>query len=118
MFTLKNYTRYSNVSEVHFVHDFGTDDVDDVVYQADHSPMKVDVSEYPYTVYHLTFASLGHSILNSLDVSRRNYCPGVSNPTGLVVRSVPFSINLLSSPADSAIPNADRLPLPNLNWQF
>ena len=118
MFTLENYTRYSNVSEMHFVHDFGTDDADDIAYQVDHSPMKVDVSDYPYTIYHLTFASLGHSILNSLDVSRRNYCPGVSNPTGLVVRSVPFSINLLSSPAGSAIPDAERLPLPDLNWQF
>ena len=110
--------RYSNCSEVHFVHDTGSDEDYEVGYQTDHIPLKVDINDYPYTVYHLTFASLGPSILNLLDVSSRNYLPGVHNPGGIQVRSTPFSTNLISANNHIAVPESDKLPLPVLNWQF
>ena len=103
---------------MHFVHDFGSTVDGDPVFQADHVSLKVDPANYPYTLYHLTFASLGSNILNSLDVSFRHFCPGVSNPTGLQVRSVPFDIDLLAPSTSSTIPDEEKLPLPALNWQF
>ena len=103
---------------MHFVHDFVPADADDITYQSDHMPLKVDTVEYPFTVYHLTFASLGPSILNGLDVSCRNYCPGVSFPTGLKVRSTSFSTNLISPVEQPPVPDDEKLPLPALNWQF
>ena len=102
---------------MHFVHDFGPG-VPEVGFQSDHEPIKVEPADYPYRIYHLTFASLGPSILNCLDVSCREYMPGVSYPAGIKVRSVPSDISLISPRTQSDVPADEKLPLPVLNWQF
>ena len=83
--------------------------------QADYAPMNLDPM-YPYVTYHYSFASLGRSVLNSLDVGFRTFAPGVVNPMGIKVLTVPHTVNLLSA---GVAADADILDSPPaLNWHF
>ena len=105
---------YSNASDCHFVHDFGTDE--ELGSQYDHVHIKLDRLEYTYNTYHYSFAALGESILNSINVGARLYSPGVFNPHGLFIRTQPFSTNLYSDCA--TVPQLPALPKYDWNFEF
>ena len=115
MFTLEHYVRYSHASECHFVHDFGT--AEELGLQYDHYPIKLDRKKYRYNTYHYAFASLGESILNSLNVGARTFSPGVDNPRGLVIRTQPFGTDLYAD-TESDIVVEDMPALPEYDWDF
>ena len=115
MYTLEHYVLYSTASECHFVHDFGSED--GLGLQYDHVHMKLDRKAYQFNTYHYAFASLGDSVLSGLNIGARTYSPGVANPDGLFIRTLPISTNLyIDSEANVAV---EKLPaLPVYDWEF
>ena len=115
MYTLEHYVLYSNVSDFHFVHDFGSED--GLGLQYDHVHMKLDRKVYRYNTYHYAFASLGASVLNGLNIGAREHSPGVVNPNGLFIRTLPLGTNLYAD-AEAEVDIEQFPALPVYDWEF
>ena len=85
--------------------------------QYDHVHMKLDRKTYQYNTYHYAFASLGVNVLSGLNIGARAYSPGVINPNGLFIRTLPAGTNLFIDAETETV--IETLPdLPVYDWEF
>ena len=97
------------------MHDFGSED--GLGLQYDHVHIKLDRKTYRFNTYHYAFASLGVNVLSGLNIGARAYSPGVINPNGLFIRTLPAGTNLFIDAETETV--IETLPdLPVYDWEF